>query len=306
MADATTERRARDRRLSGRPGTDVSMGAHLGNPAGKSRGLTDGRVVDGASGGIGASPHARFARRLRGAYEHFVFYGLLLLFGLISLVWSLLAGILYRLLPTRIGEPLGQFVIMAGFRGFVAAMRASGIIACELEELDALDRSVPLVIAPNHPSLLDVVLVISRLPHVVCAAKARIWDNVFLGGGARLAGFIRNDSPIKLIRGAARQLGCGRHFLIFPEGTRSNSRPVGEFKGGFALIAKHAGVPIQTVFITTSSRFLGKGWPLFKRPEFPLAYRIRLGRRVAIEGNVRSVVAGLHGYYKRELGGVDP
>lgn len=242
---------------------------------------------------------------LRGTYEHVVFYGLLLIFGLSSLTWSLLAGILYWLLPRRLGEPLGQFMIMAGFRGFVAAMRASGIIACDLCELDLLAGAGPLVLAPNHPSLLDAVLVISRLPHVVCAAKAEIWDNLFLGGSARLAGFIRNDSPTRLVRGAVRQLRAGRHFLIFPEGTRTNARPVGAFKGGFALIAKQAGVPVQAVFIEASSRFLGKGWPLFKPPEFPLVYRARLGRRVGVEGKVHEVVAGLRSYYQQELGGVD-
>lgn len=243
---------------------------------------------------------------LRGAHEQVVFFGLLLIFGLGSLVWSALAGVLYWVLPRRIGEPLGQFMIMAGFRVFVAAMRASGIIECELDELDLLAGAGPLVIAPNHPSLLDAVLVISRLPRAACAAKVEIWDNLFLGGSARLAGFIRDDSATKLIRGAIRQVKLGRHFLIFPEGTRTNVRPVGEFKGGFALIAKHAGVPVQTVFIETPSRFLGKGWPLFRRPEFPLVYRVRLGERVEVDGNVHGVVAGLRGYYQRELGAVDP
>ena len=277
------------------------MRTHLGSSAGKPAGLLDARTVGGASRRLDPPQRAR----LRVAYERIVFYGLLIIFGLTSLAWSMLAGILYWLLPRRLGEPLGQFAIMAGFRGFVAAARASGMIACELDALDALGSSSPLVIAPNHPSLLDVALVISRLSHVVCAAKAEIWDNVFLGGSARLAGFIRNDSPIKLVRGAARQVRAGRHFLIFPEGTRTNAHPVGEFKGGFALIAKQAGVPVQTVFIETPSRFLGKGWPLFKPPEFPLVYRVRLGRRVGVEGDVHDFVARLRGYYQQELGGVD-
>jgi 1-acyl-sn-glycerol-3-phosphate acyltransferase len=277
------------------------MRPHLGSSARKAAGLLGGRTIGGASRRFDPPPRAR----RRGTYERIVFYGLLIIFGLSSLAWSVLAGLLYWLLPRRLGEPLGQFAIMAGFRGFVAAAQASGIIACELDALDALRSSSPLVIAPNHPSLIDVVLVISRLSHVVCAAKAEIWDNVFLGGSARLAGFIRNDSPIKLVRGAARQVRAGRHFLIFPEGTRTNARPVGEFKGGFALIAKQAGVPVQTVFIETPSRFLGKGWPLFKPPEFPLVYRVRLGRRVGVEGDVHDVVARLRSYYQQELGGVD-
>lgn len=251
---------------------------------------------------LGMQAPRRALGALCGAYEIVAFYGLLALFGVSSLLWSLPAALLYRLLPSRLGEPLGQFMIMAGFRYFVGAMRLSGIIRCDLRALDALRDGPALVIAPNHPSLLDAVLVISRLPRVVCAAKSPIWDNSFLGGGARLAGFIRNDSPAKLVREAARQVRAGRHFLIFPEGTRSAASPIGAFKGGFALIAKQAGAPIQTMFIESNSRFLGKGWPLFKKPDFPLVYRARLGRRVEAEGDVHRLVAELEDYYRQELG----
>jgi 1-acyl-sn-glycerol-3-phosphate acyltransferase len=251
--------------------------------------------------GIGAAPAALF-RRL---YETSAFYGLIAIFGVSSLLWSLPAALLNRLLPRRLGEPLGQFMIMAGFRYFVAAMRLTGIIDCDLRALDALRRSVPVVIAPNHPSLLDAVLVISRLPRVVCAAKAEIWDNLFLGAGARLAGYVRNDSPTALIRRAAVQLRAGRHFLIFPEGTRSSSTPIADFKGGFALVAKRARTPVQTVFIESNSRFLSKHWPLFKRPEFPLVYRVRLGRRFVVHGDIHEFVSELHAYFRQELGGYD-
>lgn len=248
----------------------------------------------------------RLIARLRDVYEHLLYYSLLALFGISSLLWSVPAAILYPLLPRRWGEPLGQFMIMAGFRYFIGVMRIAGVIQCDLRELDRLRPGPPLIIAPNHPSLFDAVLIISRLPHLACAAKAVIWDNVFLGGGTRLAGFIRNDSPAKLVREAARQVRRGRHFLIFPEGTRTDTQPIGAFKGGFALIAKQAKAPVQTVFIESNSRFLGKGWPLLKKPEFPLVYRVRLGRRVIVEGDVHDAVRQLHAYYRRELGAGDP
>lgn len=242
------------------------------------------------------------SERLRRSYEMVVFYGLLAVFGLSSLLWSVPAALLHAVLPRRLGEPLGQLMIMAGFRYFVAAMRLTGIIQCDLSSLDALRRAGPVVIAPNHPSLLDAVLVISRLPRVVCAAKSDIWDNVFLGAGVRLAGYVRNDSPAALVRQAAQRLRAGRHFLIFPEGTRSGAAPIGELKGGFALIARQAGAPVQTVFIESNSRFLGKGWPLFQRPEFPLVYRVRLGRRMAVSGDIHRFVDELHAYFQQELG----
>ena len=257
--------------------------------------------------GLGDLPHlqksveGKVFGALRLAYEYAVFYGLWSVFGLSSLLWSLPAAILYPLLPKKIGETLGQFMIMAGFRYFVGAMKVTGIVKCDLTDLDRLRNETSVVIAPNHPSLLDAVLIISRLPNVVCIAKPEIWDNWFLGAGARLAGFIRNDAPVRLIKRAAERTHAGRHLLIFPEGTRTLSGPVNRFKGGFALIAKKAAVPIQTVFIESNSQFLGKSWPLLKKPRFPLLYRVRLGRRFDVGDDVQTFIADLEDYYRDEL-----
>jgi 1-acyl-sn-glycerol-3-phosphate acyltransferase len=131
--------------------------------------------------------------------------------------------------------------------------------------------------------------------------KAALWHNLMLGGGARLAGYIRNDSPNGMIRLAIAATRNGSQLLIFPEGTRTRGRPVNEFKPGFGLIAKKADVPIQTVFIETNSPFLGKGWPLFKKPAFPLCYRVRLGQRFEVKGDVKTFIAKLEHYYKQQL-----
>jgi len=240
-------------------------------------------------------------RLLRAGYEYVVFYGLLVAFALSSLAWSLTAAVLHPLVPRRFGAKLGQFAIMAGFRYFVGLMKLTGIIKCDLTALDALRDQPSVIIAPNHPSLLDAVLIISRLPRVVCTAKATLLENPFLGGGARLAGFIRNDAPLNLIKEGASQLQAGRQLLIFPEGTRTTGDGVDPFKGGVALIAKRANAAIQTVFIEGNSRFLGKGWPLLRKPAFPLIYRVRLGPSVAIDGDLRDCVAALEDLYRREL-----
>jgi 1-acyl-sn-glycerol-3-phosphate acyltransferase len=238
---------------------------------------------------------------LRLAYEYLVLYAGLLFFGLLCLAWSLPATVLAPLLPRRIGAPLGQFVIMAVFRAFIFVLNASGIVKCDLRALDALRHERSVIIAPNHPSLIDVVLIASRLPHVVCIMKADIWDNPLLGGGARLAGYIRNDSPASMVRLAAAATRNGSQLLVFPEGTRTVLSPINDFKGGFGLIAKTAGVPIQTVFIEANSPFLGKGWPLFKKPDFPLVYRARLGQRFEVHGDVKTFVAELEDYYRQQL-----
>ena len=187
------------------------------------------------------------------------------------------------------------------FRSLLAVLRALGLARYDLSALDALQSERGLVVASNHPSLLDVMLVVSRLPRAVCITKARLWDNPFLGGGARLAGYIRNDAPLPLIRRAAVEVRGGANLLIFPEGTRTVTAPVNPFKAGFALIAREAGAPVQVVFIETDTPYLRKGWPLLRKPPFPLIYRAHLGPRLFVEGTTPAFTRGLEALYRAEL-----
>ena len=216
---------------------------------------------------------------LRRPYEYLVLYLGLLLFALPMIVWSLVAAVLYRVLPSGIGASLGRLVLTLMFRAYLAALRATGLVKLDLGALDALREEPSLIIAPNHPSMLDAVLVVSRLPRVVCIMKAEIRENLLFGGSSSLAHYIRNNSALGMVRAAAATVRAGNQLLVFPEGTRTRQTAVNPFKGGFALIAKTTGVPVQTVFIETNSLFLSKGWPLFRMPIFPLIYRARLGQR---------------------------
>lgn len=254
-------------------------------------------------------PEGRLAavrRRLR-ALRHFVlFYLLLFCFAAMCLLWSLPAALLARVLPPSVGQPLGQRAIGTGFRMFLAMLRAIGLLRCDLSALDALRDEPGIVIAPNHPSLLDAVLVASRLPRVVCIAKASIRDNLLLGGGMRLAGYVRNDAPLQMIRHATQAVREGRQVLIFPEGTRSpppegGREHLGPFSRSFALIAQQAGAPVQTVLIECESSYLRKGVSLWRQPALPLRYSVRLGQRFEPEGDARELAIRVERHLRGSL-----
>ena len=238
----------------------------------------------------------------REAYQYLVFWAAYAYFGVVGVLLTLASAVLYRLLPRGVGARLGKGTIGLLFRSYLALLQSLGLLKLDLKALDSLRAERSLLIAPNHPCLLDAVFVISRVPEVGCIMKTAIWDNPVLGGGARLAGYIRNNSAYSMIRLAADELRAGHNLLVFPEGTRTRMHPVNRFKGGFALIAKRAGAAIQTVFIETDSPFLGKTWPLFKKPRFPIVYRARLGKRFPVQGDVQSFLAMLEEYYRQELG----
>jgi 1-acyl-sn-glycerol-3-phosphate acyltransferase len=239
--------------------------------------------------------------RLRHLYEYLVYYGFLLVFALMSLGWSVASIPLAYLLPRRVGRRFGRWMISFGFRSYLRVLELTGIVKCDLAELDRLDGDQPLIIAPNHPSLIDVVLIVSRLPNVACIMKAKLWDQFIFGGSARLAGYIRNFSQSKLIVDAAHELDAGSHLLVFPEGTRTIDNDIQPLKGGFALISKRAHAPVQTVLIEINHPFLSKGRPLLEKPEFPLVLRARLGERFMPPERLRPYISEMERYYRDEV-----
>jgi 1-acyl-sn-glycerol-3-phosphate acyltransferase len=235
------------------------------------------------------------------SYEYLVYYGGLLLFAVMCLAWSLVAFPIGLLLPGRAGIRLGRWVIMFGFRTYLRILELSGIVECDLGALDRLGHERSLIIAPNHPSLIDVVLIVSRLPNAVCIIKANLWDQLILGGSARLAGYIRNISQAKLIVDATREVEDGSQLLVFPEGTRTRGNPIQPFKGGFALIAKRARAPVQMVFIEINHPFLCKDCSLLRKPEFPLVFQARLGERFQPPDEVGPYVDRLEQYCRSQM-----
>ncbi len=235
------------------------------------------------------------------AYQTLAFYVVLTIFGIVFLGWNLPATALYWVLPRDRSVRVGQYVIMRAFRSLLGLMRLAGLAQFDLAAIDGLRGEPRLVITPNHPTLLDALLVTSRLPRVVCITKASLWDNPALGAGARLAGYIRNDAALPMVRRAAEAVQAGSQLLIFPEGTRTRTPPVGGFKAGFALMAREAGAPVQTVILHASSPYISKGWPLWRRPHFPLVYRARLGKRFVVEGSANRFSRALEAYFRAEL-----
>lgn len=222
---------------------------------------------------------------------------MLALLGLISIGWNLVALLLYPLLPRPVGRRIGRAGISAGYRLYWWFAGRVGMMHLHSEALDALRDEPGLIVVANHPSMLDALMLVARLPRSACVMKASLMRNPLLGPGARLARYIRNDTPLGLVRLAVEDLRKGGQLVLFPEGTRTTVKPLNPFHPGCTLIAKKAGVPIQTVFIDTDSPYLGKGWPIWRLPPLPIVFRVRLGRRFAPQDDHEALLQELHDYF---------
>lgn len=243
---------------------------------------------------------SRVGRGVWTAYEYVAMVLGLGALGLLCLGWLPFA-LLGTLLPPRAGRFVGRLVITAGFRVYLLFLTIFCACRFDLAALDALRRDKPLILVANHPSLLDVVMIVSRLPNAVCVMKASLMDNVLLGAAARLARYIRNDAPVSMIRRAGAELKQGAHLVIFPEGSRTLHFPVDACTNAAGLIASNARVPLQSLIIEFSSPYLGKAWPLFRKPDLPLRFSIRLGRRFEAPSHIRNFTGELEDYFRREM-----
>lgn len=243
----------------------------------------------------------RMTRLLKTPLEYAALYCSLCLLGTICLLWSLLALPLYCLLPRRLGTQVGRWGIMRGFAAYAWSLRIMGAYRLDLSCIDTLRDGPPLILAPNHPQLIDALLLLTRHPNIACVMKSALMRNVFLGAGSRLARYVRNDSPRQLIKEAVANLQEGCLLLLFPEGTRSLQAPINPLKASIGVISKYANVPVQTVLIETDSPYLSKGWSLFQRPTLPITYRVRLGKRFDPPEDTTVFVAELERYFRAEL-----
>ena len=227
-----------------------------------------------------------------------------LLAGGVLLGWPIVAFFIRLSTPRTRQRAAGQRWTRRAFRFLGGRLDRLGVLKIDVQDLAIIDREQrPLLLVPNHPSILDAPIVVSQLPNVCCIMKQALLSSAFTGSGARLAGYVDNGSLTGMVRRAIEALHGGSHLLVFPEATRTVSPPVGQFTRAYALIAHKSRVPMQTLLIETDSPYGTKGWPLWRRPAtLPIRVAVRRGRRFAPGADIDRVVAEMQAYFEGELG----
>jgi 1-acyl-sn-glycerol-3-phosphate acyltransferase len=205
-----------------------------------------------------------------------------------------------------------QAVIHHTFRFYIAMLELLGIIKLEVDGASALLDGNGRMIIANHPTLLDVVLLMSLIPRAQCIVKAELWRSRWLGGVMRWAGYIRNDlEPEALLAACKQAMAEGKSLIIFPEGTRSRPGEAIQFRRGFANIALLSEAEIQLVTIDCRPIMLSKGDPWWKIPEKRSLFRVSVGQRLDAAETLsyqyrslaaRQLVRRLQSYFTEQLG----
>jgi len=199
-------------------------------------------------------------------------------FGLGGVLLWLVAFPLLRLAvrdPARRGR-LARRIIRRSFGGHVALMHRLGVLSYELIGVERLDRPGLLILA-NHPTLIDVVFLVSLVEDVDCVVKGPLARNPFTRGPVKATGYICNHEGAGLVQDCIDTVRAGRRLLIFPEGTRTpRGRLLGPLQRGAANIAVRGGLDVTPVLVTCSPRTLAKGEKWYRVPSRRFHVRIEV------------------------------
>jgi 1-acyl-sn-glycerol-3-phosphate acyltransferase len=232
-------------------------------------------------------------------------------FGVGAIVVAVITAVCARGAPGR-RELRTQRVVHYAFRLWLWWMRRLRLCRVSWIAGERLRASGPCLVVANHPTLIDVILLLTRLPQADCIVKTAAQRNPFMRRIVTRAGYLANDDGDALVESCAGRIAQGRSVLLFPEGTRSPRGGLRRFQRGAAHIALKTGCPIVPVVITCRPPTLLKGQSWHdvpdRRPQWvlrvcaPIDPARYLGVGSTLPVAARRLTADLQALYEQGLG----
>jgi 1-acyl-sn-glycerol-3-phosphate acyltransferase len=166
-----------------------------------------------------------------------------------------------------------------GGRVFVRAMSRTRVEGA----IDELPQDGPLILAANHASNFDAVVLgswlipkLGRRIHWLGKKELFAWPIVgWLAANNGVHPVDRGAADVEAFRLAKRILDEGHVLFVFPEGTRSRDGALQEAQDGVAVLALRTDAPIVPIGIAGSHRV----WPRGQKIPHPGGHvTVRVGR----------------------------
>lgn len=239
-----------------------------------------------------------------------------LFLAIIGLGGTLLAMTVFPLIalltrdPDRRRERI-QSVLHTSFKLYCFGIHVLRVADIRVEGIERLRGLKGTMLIANHPSLLDVVMIMAAVPNVQCVVKGGLWRNPFFRLTVEGAGYIRNDLPSEmLLKACVDTLQAGNNLIVFPEGTRTLRGQPMKLHRGFANIALMAQADLQLIAMTCEPPILHKGNPWWRVPASRTLFLMEVGERLDIQNflghpyrslSARKLVGFIENYYSEKF-----
>ncbi len=173
--------------------------------------------------------------------------------------------------------------IHLSWRLFVFCMSALDLISIKIINFEELKNSRGKIIVANHPSLIDIVILISLIPQADCIVKSSLANNFFMKGIIKSAYVINSINVNELFLSCAESLKKGNNLIIFPEGTRTVPGQKSNISRGAAHIAIHSHSDILPIKISCNPPALLKGQKWYHVADRKLEFILEIKPTVRID-----------------------
>lgn len=229
-------------------------------------------------------------RENRLLYNAYQFYKYLVFFPLLGMGTTFIFIIIFTFLfvaSERFVQIAG--IIWARFNSFITPMFVT------VKGAENIDRGRSYVVVANHQSQYDIFVIYGWLPiDFRWVMKIELRKVPILGYYCYKAGHIfidrsNRESSIRTINEAKAKIANGTSVLFFPEGTRSETGQLIEFKKGAFKFALDMGLPVLPITIIGTREIL----PDNSIGLFPGSATMIIHKPIEIEGYSDDSIDGL-------------
>ena len=178
----------------------------------------------------------------------------------------------------------------------------SNVLDTTIEGESNVPQHVNFIVAPNHASHIDTGLVKKALgadvaEQTVAVAAADYWfdtryKRAYMNNFTTLVPIERTGSLRQSLRHVTRILNEGYNALIFPEGTRSTTGDIAEFKPVIGYLALNQKIGILPIYLSGTFEAYPKGMTIPKRKSIGAKVGAKIGRFLSYE-ELRDMTVGV-------------
>lgn len=213
------------------------------------------------------------------AFSFFGLGGLIITFFYIPIVNLIYKQRMQRQYKTRTA-------VSTGFKMFMRFMHILNLIDYRIYNKDVSKFDKGCLVIANHPTLIDVVAIISLYPNSCCVVKQKLWSNIFVKHVVQGAGYIPNNDATIMMSRCKEAIANNEVLIIFPEGTRTNPNEEIVMQRGAAQMAMALECPIRCINIKCNPITLYKGLKWYQVPNSRVLFEIEFKEKIKIEDHV--------------------
>ena len=174
-------------------------------------------------------------------------------------------------------------IIHSSWKFFINMILFCKIIRINFHNKDRLKDIKGKIIVANHPTYIDILILIANMKNTLCVAKKELKKNFFMANIVKTAYIVNDENNLEFINETKNALDSGFNIIIFPTGTRTEENKELKLHKGASNLAVQCNKDIIPVYINCSRKFLAKGQKVYDAGRDIIDFDITINETIKIE-----------------------